>query len=85
MTADIGEVFDLLNHLFLITVLDDYGFNDNFFKRIQIRQQNQESCVVIGGTTRNYFKLERCTIQDDPISAYMFLLGLETTFLFIMH
>ena len=29
--------------------------------------QNRESCVNNGGTTTNYFQLERGTRQDDPI------------------
>ena len=44
--------------------------------------QNQESCIVNGGTTINYFKLEKVTRQCDPISAYLFILVLEIVFLF---
>ena len=47
--------------------------------------QNQESCVINGGTTTNYFKLERGTRQGDSISAYLFILVLEIEFLFIMQ
>ena len=32
--------------------------------------QNQESCVINGGTTTNYFKLEGGTRESDPFSAY---------------
>ena len=46
---------------------------------------NQESCVINGGTTTNYFKLERGTRQGNPISAYSFLLVLEIAFSFIMQ
>ena len=42
--------------------------------------QNQESCVINGGTTTNYFKPERGTRQGDPISAYLSILVLEITF-----
>ena len=47
--------------------------------------RNQESCVINGGTTTNYLKLERSTRQGDPISAYLFILVLEISFLFIMQ
>ena len=47
--------------------------------------QNQESCIISGGRTKNYFSLERGTRQGDSISAYIFILVLEITFLFIMQ
>ena len=43
--------------------------------------QNQESCVITGGKTTNYFKLKRC----NQISAYLFILTSEIAFLFIMQ
>ena len=38
--------------------------------------QNQESCIVNGGTTTNYFKLKKGARQGDPISAYLLILVL---------
>ena len=34
MTLDIEKAFDLVNHLFLITVLEKYGFKENLIKWI---------------------------------------------------
>ena len=82
MTVDIEKAFDSINHCFLIKVLDKYGFEKDFIKWIEILLQNQESCIVNGGTTTNYFKLEKGTRQEDPISAYLFILVLEIAFLF---
>ena len=39
-----------------------------------------ESCVINGGKTTPYFKLERGTRQGDPISAYLFIITLEVPF-----
>ena len=35
--------------------------------------KNLELCVINGGKTTPYFKLERGTRQGDPISAYFLL------------
>ena len=42
--------------------------------------KNPESCVINGGKTTSYFKLERGTRQGDPILAYLFILALEVVF-----
>ena len=41
---------------------------------------NQESCIINGEITTLYFKLKKGTRQDDPISAYLFILLLEAEF-----
>ena len=82
MTVDIGKAFDSINHCFLIKVMEKYGFEKDFIKWIKILLQNQESYIVNGGTTTNYFKLEKDARQGDPISAYLFIIVLEIVFLF---
>ena len=57
MTLDIEKAFDSVNHLFLITALEKYGFKEDFLNWIQILIQDQESCVINEGTTTNYFKV----------------------------
>ena len=83
LTIDIEKAFDSVNHAFLISVLEKYGFGKNFLKLINVLLNNQESCVINGGFTTQYFKLERGTRQGDPISAYLFVLVLEIVFLLI--
>ena len=50
---------------------------------MEILLKDQQSCVINGGTTNQYFNLERDTCQDDPVSEYLFILVLEILFLFI--
>ena len=58
MTIDIEKAFDSISYLFLITALENHGFKKDFIKLIQILIQNQEPCVINGGITKNYFKIE---------------------------
>ena len=83
VTVDIQKAFDSVNHLFLITALKNFGFGKEFIKWIQILLKNQESCIINGGTTTKYFKLQKGKRQGDPISAYLFILVLEIAFIFI--
>ena len=80
MTVDIEKAFDSINHSFLMCVLKKFGFGNDFRKWIQILMKNPESCVINGGKTTPYFKLERGTRQGDPISAYLFIIALEVVF-----
>ena len=67
MKIDIEKAFDSVNHFFLISVLKRYGFGDDFIKWIKTLIKNQESCVLKGGKTTRYLKLERGNQQSDPI------------------
>ena len=80
MTVDIEKAFDSINHSFLMCVLKKFGFDNDFRKWMQILMKNAESCVINGGKTTLYFKLERGTRKGDPISAYLFIIALEVVF-----
>ena len=82
-TVDIQKTFDSVNHLFLITALKKLGLGETFIKWIQILLRNQESCIINGGATTKYFKLEKGARQGNPIPAYLFILVLEIIFIFI--
>ena len=72
MTVDIEKAFNSINHCLLIKVLEKNGFEKDFIKWIKILLQNQESCIVNGGATTNYFQLEKDTRQGEPISAFLY-------------
>ena len=83
LAIDIEKAFDSLEHDFLIAVLEKYGFGGEFLNWIKILVNDQQSCVISGGHTTRYFKLERGTRQGDPISAYLFILALEVLFMLV--
>ena len=72
---DIEKPFDSLDHYFLISALEKYGFGKNFISWVKILLKHQESCVLNGGTTTKYFLLGTGTRQGDLISAYVFILA----------
>ena len=74
LTLDFEKAFDSLNHNFLIAVLKKYGFGEDFVDWIKLFLRDQESCVINGGHTTTYFRLERGARQGDPISAYLLCL-----------
>ena len=79
-TIDIQKAFDSANHTFLISSLED-GFGNTFLKWVKNLLKNQESCIINGGNTTIYFKLEKGKRLGDPISAYIFILVFEIVFL----
>ena len=53
VAIDFKKAFDSLNHNFLITALEHYGFGNDFIEWIKILPKNQESCVINAGHTTN--------------------------------
>ena len=49
VTMDIEKAFDSLDHNFLISTLEKYGFGQNFIIWVKILLNDQESCVINGG------------------------------------
>ena len=82
---NIEKAFDSLDHSFLISVLKQFGFGENFIDWIKILLYKQESCVLKGGFTTKYFNLEKGAPQGDSISAYLLILALEVLFLLIKN
>ena len=74
---DIEKAFDSLNHTFVFSVLKKFGFGCNFVSRIEFLISKQESFVINGGNTTEYFHFEKGAGQGDLISAYIFILALE--------
>ena len=63
------KVFDLLDHIFVISTLEKYDFGKNFNSRVKILLRDQESCVPNGNTTAKHFRLRRGTCDGELISS----------------
>ena len=59
VTIDIEKAFDYLDYSFSITTLEKFSFGTNFIDWIKIFSNEQGSCVINGGGTTQYFKLEK--------------------------
>ena len=83
---NIEKAFDSLDHNFLVSTPEKYGFDKYFISWVKILLRNQESFFLNGGTTIMYFLLGRDACQVDPISFLKDLQSLTiATFTLHMH
>ena len=80
-TIDIQNAFDSVDHAFITSTLERYGFGNRFVTWVKLLLKNQQSCIVNGSNITKYFKFEKGTRQGDPISACLFILVLKILFL----
>ena len=72
---EIEKAFNSLDHTFVISILKKVVFGNSLVSWIEILIKKQESCVIKGGDTMQYFHFERGAYQGDHISAYIFILA----------
>ena len=80
-SADFEKAFDSTEHPFLFATLKSYGFGTDFIQWAKTFLCKAESCVMNNGHATGHFPLERGARQGDPLSAYLFILILETLFI----
>ena len=85
VTVDIAKAFDSLYHTFLISAIEKFGLGKTFTDWVKIFLNKQELCVINGGITTKYFKLEKGAWQGNPVPAYLFILYLEILFMLIKN
>ena len=76
--ANFEKAFYSVEHTFIFATLQSLGFGPQFIQWVRTIFRNAESCVMNNGHSTGYFPLERGTRQGDFISAYLFILCLET-------
>ena len=73
VAMDIVKAFDSLDHNFVISTLEKYGFDQILILLVKILLNDQESYVINGGKTTKYFMFGRGARPGDPISVRNFL------------
>ena len=51
LTVDTEKAFDSVNHLLLVSTLENYGFKKDFIRWIKLLLKNQESYIISGSQT----------------------------------
>ena len=75
MLIDFEKAFDSLSWTFLYRVLNSFGYSKDFIKWIKLFNTDITAYVLQCGYLSHKISIQRGCRQGDPISAYLFLLG----------
>ena len=78
LSIDFEKAFDSVSWKFLNKILQLYNFGPSFQRWIRIiYSKDISSCILNKGHSSGYFNINRGVRQGDPISALLFVLGVE--------
>ncbi len=77
-TIDFDKAFNSLNWNFLLKTLEYVNFGMTFIGFIKTMYNDIQSTILTNGTTCTYFKLQGGVRQGCPLSAYLFIIALDT-------
>lgn len=77
ISLDAEKVFDHVKWEYLFTVLQKFGFGDNFIKWIHLLYASPQASVHTNNNRSSYFRLGRGTRQGCPLSSLLFALAIE--------
>ena len=74
---DIKKAYDTLNWNFLLSSLQKRGFGERWIERIKWCITTVSFSLIVYGSPADYFKSTRGLRQGNPLSPYLFVLGME--------
>lgn len=77
ISLDLEKAFDRVEHEYLLNVIKEFGFGENFRKWIMIFYSNILTCVKCNGFLSECFQLTRSIRQGCPLSALLYSLVAE--------
>ena len=75
-----GKAFNSLDHNFLISTLEKYGFGKNFNSWVKINKEISSRVFLIGVQLRSIFCLGEAPVRVTQFRFFLFILALEILF-----
>lgn len=80
---DYYKAFDTVDHGFLLTLLNFFGFGSKFIHAIHVMYTNCNSSIKLANGTSGRFSISRGIKQGDPAAPYLFLVIMQALCLHI--